>query len=99
MDTIDVFHLLKLISKLFWYSVFDIFFVFFIFSFHYRFTILVVALTHHFILVGTFCCDGASDCGIGDLATFRHILNNVGNDFGVKLVFRWFARFDECYMW
>lgn len=83
------------ISKYFWCSVFQILFVF---NFNERFASFVVTLAHHFILVGTLGGDGASNGGVRDLATLCHILNDIGNDFWVKLVFRWFTRLNECYL-
>lgn len=74
---------------------FSVFYIFFVFNFDECSTVLVVPLSHHFIFVSTFGGDGASDRCVRDLAPFRHILNDVSNDFRVELVFRRFARFDE----
>lgn len=82
----------------FWFlvSLSILLYVLFVFEFNERFASLVVALAHHFILIGTFGCNGTSDRGVRDLAPFRYILNNVGNDLWIELVFRWLAGFHEC---
>lgn len=72
-----------------------VFHIFFVFNFDECSTIFVVSLSHHFIFVGTFGGDGASDRCVRDLAPFCHILNDVSNDFWVELVFRRLTRFDE----
>lgn len=75
----------------------SIFHIFFVFDFNERFAIFVIALAHHFIFISTFGGDGASHGCFRDLATFRHILNDISYDFWIKLVLGRFLGFNESY--